>query len=41
MFWMEGGRSKGTTVLSTGLQSIEFQLPAHSRQGPSSESWGQ
>lgn len=25
------------TGLSIGLQSIKFQLPAHSRQGPSSE----
>lgn len=41
MFWTEGGPSKITTFLSTGLQSIECQLPAQSRQGSSSEFLGQ
>lgn len=41
MFWTEGGPSKITTFLSTGLQSIESQLPAQSRQGSSSEFLGQ
>lgn len=39
MFWTEGGPSKITMFLSTGLQSIESQLPAQSRQGSSSEFW--
>lgn len=37
MFWTGGGLSKITTFLSTGLQSIESQLPAQSRQGSSSD----
>lgn len=40
MFWIEGGPSKITTLLSTGVQSIEFQLPTQSRQGfPISVLW--
>lgn len=41
MFWIEGGLSKITTLLSTGLQSIELQLPAQSRQGSPSAFFGQ
>lgn len=41
MFWVEGGPSKTTTLLSTGMQSIEFQLPTQSRQGFPSAFFGQ
>ena len=41
MFWIEGGPSKLTTLLSTGVQSIEFQLPTQSRQGFPSAFFGQ
>lgn len=41
MFWIEGGLSKITTLLSTGVQHIEFQLPTQSRQGSPSAFFGQ
>lgn len=41
MFWIAGGSSKITTLLSTGVQSIEFQLPTQSRQGSPSAFFGQ
>lgn len=41
MFWIAGGCSEITTLLSTGVQSIEFQLPTQSRQGSPSAFFGQ
>lgn len=41
MFWIAGGSSEITTLLSTGVQSIEFQLPTQSRQDSPSAFFGQ